>query len=384
MNLMKILGLAALAALTAMVLLGTPSAMAEGTALCKVDQSPCKEANAVKHVHEETLAGASAVLLSTAGSVLCNVLFLGDALGLEGKPLVIHGHFTYSGCNKNGSEGCTVSEVSTDSLIEALKEGHETAKVTGSGEFKVHCGSSINCTYDHKELTATATGPLLSISENGETAISAQTLHQVSGELCPKTAKLDITTVPLEGVYVSKGGEEEGGGNTALCKADESPCTAGNVITHVHEETLAGAKATLLTSLSNVECKALFLGSSLGLGTPLVIHGNFTYTECVRLGKSCTVAEVSADSLIEVLKEAHETAKVTGSGEVNVHCGVFINCTYDGENLAATAKGPLLAISENGEVTISEQTTHKVSGICPAEDKLDIAMMPSEAVYIVE
>lgn len=44
---------------------------------------------------------------------------------------------------------------------------------------------------------------------------------------------------------------------TQLCSADESPCE-GNMISHVHETTLEGAKATLLNSLGNVECDALF------------------------------------------------------------------------------------------------------------------------------
>ena len=117
-------------------------------------------------------------------------------------------------------------------------------------------------------------------------------------------------------------------GNTQLCMNDETPCAAANVIAHVHEETVAGAPATLLTSLGNVTCTALFLGLTLGLGAPLVIHGNFTYTNCLRNGSACTVTEVSTDSLIEVLRTSHETSTVTGNGEVNVHCGFFINCTY--------------------------------------------------------
>jgi hypothetical protein len=170
--------------------------------------------------------------------------------------------------------------------------------------------------------------------------------------------------------------------NTQLCKADESVCAAGNVVSHVHEETLTGAKATLLSSAGNVECKALFLGDTLGLGAPLVIHGHFTYTECKRGTENCTATETSTDSLISVLKEGHETGKVTGNGEVNVHCGFFINCTYDGENLVGTAKGPLLS-SPNGSVTIVKQTTHHTAGsFCPATGELDIATMPLEAVYL--
>jgi RHS repeat-associated protein len=170
--------------------------------------------------------------------------------------------------------------------------------------------------------------------------------------------------------------------NTQLCVADENPCAAGNVISHVHEETVSGAPTTLLSSLGNVTCNALFLGSTLGQGAPLVIHGNFTYSGCLRNGSSCTVKEVSTSTLINVLRTEAEKATVTGEGEVNVHCGIFLNCTYNGEGLSGTAKGPLLA-KPNGEVSLNEQVTHHVGGgICPETGKLDIRTTPLLATYI--
>jgi hypothetical protein len=201
MNRIKMLGLAVFAALMAMAFLGASSAIAEETQLCKTDESPCKEANVVKHVHEETLAGAKAKLLSSLGTVECKALFLGDSLGL-GAPLVIHGTFSYSEC-KRGSENCTATEVNPDSLIQLLGEGHETAKVTGEGEVNVHCGFFINCTYNGEGLTATAKGPLLSTeaNPNGEATISEQSLKRITG-LCPETGKLDIATTPLEKTYI--------------------------------------------------------------------------------------------------------------------------------------------------------------------------------------
>ena len=52
---------------------------------------------------------------------------------------------------------------------------------------------------------------------------------------------------------------------TQLCKADESLCTAGNVVSHIHETTLSGHPAVFLTSAGNILCYALFLGDALGL-----------------------------------------------------------------------------------------------------------------------
>jgi hypothetical protein len=200
----KMLGLAALAALMAMALVGATSAMAENTQLCKNDETPCLAGNVVSHVHEETLTGAPATLLSSLGNVLCTALFLGDSLGL-GAPLIIHGHFTYSSCVRDkpagGTENCTVSETSTDSLINVLRLSHESADVTGTGKVNVHCGLFINCTYNGSGLTGTATGPLLSTFENGNVSISGQTTTKESG-LCPETGLLDINTMPLEKVYI--------------------------------------------------------------------------------------------------------------------------------------------------------------------------------------
>jgi hypothetical protein len=164
---------------------------------------------------------------------------------------------------------------------------------------------------------------------------------------------------------------------TVLCKEDASPCKS--VVTHVHETTLSGAKGKLLTSIVNVECDVLFLGDTVGeSGNPLVITGTFTYTNC----GSCTVEEVGGGVEIKVLKLGHETADVTGEGEVHVNCS-GLNCTYNGEGLLGTGKGPLLSSETNGSVVITEQVAKKVSGLfCPSTSKLDITTTPLSATYI--
>jgi hypothetical protein len=375
MKSIKTLGLAAFAVLMAMAFLGASSAMAGSTQLCMNDEDPC--GSVIEHVHEQTSKGAPARLLSSLGNVTCDALFLGSTLGL-GAPLVIHGNFTYTNCLRNG-EACTVTEVSTSSLIEVLRTAAETAKLTGEGEVNVQCG--INCTYNGEELSGTSKGALLA-GGTGESSTSEAVVHHVGGAICPETSRLDIRMTPLIKTYIASEPPKVSE-STQLCKTDESPCEAANVISHVHEQTAAGAPATLLSSLGNVTCDALFLGLTLGLGAPLVIHGNFTYTNCLRNGKSCTVTEVSTSSLLSVLKTSHETASVTGEGEVNVHCGIFINCTYNGEGLEATAKGPLLSTAANGEVTLNKQVTHHVGGgICPETGKLDIETHPSIKTYI--
>jgi len=172
---------------------------------------------------------------------------------------------------------------------------------------------------------------------------------------------------------------------TTLCSNDsESSCTA---VTHVHETSVTNA--LLLNSVGNVKCAVLFLSTSVGAeAAPLIIKGNFTYSGCFRKKifggeEACTVTEKNGPVEIKVLRTSHETGEVTGKGEVEVKCGTVIECVYNGEGLKGTAKGPLLSTQTNGEVTLSEQTTHVVSGaFCPETAKLDITTTPLSATYI--
>jgi hypothetical protein len=210
----KMLGLAALAALMAMAFVGVTSAMAEPTALCKVDTAlfekekyvktdECPEASRIHHVHEATLEGNKALLLGSV-KVECDALFLGDVTSTNnlGSPLVISGKFTYTNC-KTGTTNCEVKETSASSTITVLRLGHELADVTGSGEVNVHCGFAINCTYNGEGLTGHGLGPLLSTEPNGETRLEEQVTHKSGGTFCPETSKLDILTTSLEATYIS-------------------------------------------------------------------------------------------------------------------------------------------------------------------------------------
>jgi hypothetical protein len=214
MKLLKMFGLVALAALMVMAFVGAGPAMAESTALCAnippydlADEDPtdlpdrdgllavCN--NLVTHVHETTLSGAKAKLLSKAINVECDVLFLGDVLGLA-TPQVIHsGAFTYTNCNT----GCTVTQEGT-ALISVLRLGHETADVAYEYQVHVECGAFIDCKYNGTGLKGTAKGPLLSSHLNGETTITEQTANKVGGAFCPSTAKLDITVTPLTHTWI--------------------------------------------------------------------------------------------------------------------------------------------------------------------------------------
>ena len=164
---------------------------------------------------------------------------------------------------------------------------------------------------------------------------------------------------------------------TTLCEED-SEASCGK-ISHVHETSVS--KAKLLSSIITVECDVLFLGDTGGLASPLEIEGNFTYSNC----GSCTAFEENGPATIKVLRTSHETAKVTGEGQVHIECGAFIDCIYNGTGLVGTGKGVGLSTQLKGEVTLSEQVTNKVGGFgCPSTAKLDIQTTPLEHTYIIQ
>jgi len=201
------LALFALVVLLAIGFLGAPSAIAETTALCKSDESTCGTGNGTTSLHETSVGKAK--LLSGVGTAECNVLFASTKVGSAGAPQELEGNFTYTNCTLSGSS-CTATEENGPAEIKVLKEGHEKAKVTGEYLVHVKCSGFLDCSYTGAGLAGTFKGPLLATQENGEVTISEQSLSkEAGGFLCPKTAKLDITTTPLTAAYLSKGG---GGG----------------------------------------------------------------------------------------------------------------------------------------------------------------------------
>jgi hypothetical protein len=195
------LGLAALTALMTTAFVGAGSAMAENIQLCGHDGSPCE---AVHHLHETSVGKAK--LLTSIGTVECTALFLGDVSSYGAVATVI-GNFTYSGCTLGGSS-CTAKEENPEnapSKITVEKIGVETTKITGEGLIHLICGTSIDCSYNGTNLVGTGKGPLISTQANGEVSISEETTtKEAGGFLCPKTAKLDITTTPLSKIYIAK------------------------------------------------------------------------------------------------------------------------------------------------------------------------------------
>lgn len=204
----KMFGLAALFVLMAIAFVGASSAMAESTVLCSSDieeeeeEAASAQCKPITHVHEVSVGKGQ--LLSSVVSIECEVLFLGDASAKEGAPLEIKGHFTYpmTGCETTSGTLCEVTETSKEAATTFLRTAHELTEVKGTAEVNAHCGSLINCTYNHEGLVGHGLGPLLSKSTNGNVNISEQVMNKTGGAFCPKVAKLDLTTTPLTETFI--------------------------------------------------------------------------------------------------------------------------------------------------------------------------------------
>lgn len=172
------------------------------TVLCDTDPGTgssevCPANHLLTSIDQQTLLGADAKLLTSSGTVECEVNLLGLTVGESGTPLEIIGSFIYSGCGK-----CTVTEEGGPYVLTFTKLGHETADVKGKGELHVFCEGSIDCVYNAERLEGTAKGPLLSGEANGEISFQEKELEKVKGTLCPTTAKLDLVLTTPSGPYI--------------------------------------------------------------------------------------------------------------------------------------------------------------------------------------
>jgi hypothetical protein len=168
--------------------------------------------------------------------------------------------------------------------------------------------------------------------------------------------------------------------STALCKADTEKCTTP--VSHVHYE---AEDLEVLNTTESYKCDALYLANVYALGSPQVLEGAFTYSNC---DKGCSRVEENGPVILHLLRTEHETAELSGTSGAGVRSecggGSLINCVYSFENLIATVKGPLLSTSGSLEIIYSNAILTHVSGVlCPELAKLDATFtLTSPEVYI--
>lgn len=121
MRLIKMSGVAMLAAIATMALVGASPAMAENTALCKALESPCHEESLVTAIHMELTEGTVWRLgtLEPELIVLCLKVLLQATVGELGSPQKLAvSELVFKECGTNKThDNCTVE--ATQSMFEA-------------------------------------------------------------------------------------------------------------------------------------------------------------------------------------------------------------------------------------------------------------------------
>jgi len=196
MKLARMSSLMLVAAMVTMALIVTSSAAAETTALCNVDQDPCKEANQVTEVHYE--AHNTHFLGEYAYG--CSDALLSAAVGKLGTPQTLEAQsMTYTSCGG----GCTrtTEELGT---LSVLRTANESAEVVVNGfKTKVTCSGFSNCIYVLNEQVGVLQGPLLT-GDNGHITFEEVPLEKVGGSLlCPAEVRFDALFEASKQIYVS-------------------------------------------------------------------------------------------------------------------------------------------------------------------------------------
>jgi hypothetical protein len=210
----KVYGLVAILAITALALANAPSALAESTSLCLEDAqvAVCPEGQRANQIH---LIDPAMKILAGTITVQCEALLAGPIKSPNnlGEPLEVEGEFVYTNC-RAGATVCTVLEVNEEpefAPVLILKTGVELGLVESAAEIYVECGMFIKCLYNHEGLSGHALGGLLSLpaSEGGMEKLhityTEQVLKKIGvGFICPNVAKLDALFVSLERLYIRK------------------------------------------------------------------------------------------------------------------------------------------------------------------------------------
>ena len=207
MRLIKMLGLAVVAAIASMAFLGASSASAnQSTTLCKINQLPCASGN--QWPKGTKLAGTSvgtALLLSSLVTVHCNGTASGEITSAAlANPLSGTLVPSFTGCKTSGGTNCTVTTSSGTLLL--LKTGPNVGVATVHNVLaRVQCGVFIDCSYTSKGVQLQAKS--LSGATPARLHANGVELENEGGFLCPDEsfwdALYDVKTSTGGGIYIS-------------------------------------------------------------------------------------------------------------------------------------------------------------------------------------
>jgi hypothetical protein len=200
MRLIKMFGLAALAAVAAMAFVGMTTASGEtSTQICSTHTGlTCGAGNAVTSHHLVLASGTVGQILAAIDILCLGILIEATPLGL-GNPQAIHSlSQTYSGCGTgSGHNNCTVSvPAGQQPLLNLLKTGLDQGVLAAvSGQVRLQCPNiGLDCLYDAAGMEFEVEAGHLTANETG--------VIELGGKfLCPDEGVLDGLLEALTDVY---------------------------------------------------------------------------------------------------------------------------------------------------------------------------------------
>jgi hypothetical protein len=204
MKYLKMLGLAAVAAMALTALVGVGSAAAAGTTLCKTAETPCKAENHYGIGTAISGESSNATLTSSLGNVVCSKSTVGGKTTTTGSNKTnVEGtidSLTFTSCTLTtppflggGTHSCTVSSINTPykAVVADLGATKGSMTVTGTPGAKVDCGASVlRCQFTSSSVTLDVnSGNPATVVADKEPLI--RTVYE--GGICPSESAWDAT-----------------------------------------------------------------------------------------------------------------------------------------------------------------------------------------------
>jgi hypothetical protein len=206
---LKIVGIAAVAAMAFMAVIGAGTASAANTTLCKVEESPCKAENHYAIGTAISSTSSNATLTSNLGSVVCTKSSVGGKTTTTGSSKTdVEGKIeslSFTGCELTTpffgtKHACTVTSINTPYKAVITNNGGTKGTLTvssgGTGDpgAKVDCGQSVlRCQFTAKSLVldALSTTATMAAMITAEAEPLERTVYE--GGICPSESKWDAT-----------------------------------------------------------------------------------------------------------------------------------------------------------------------------------------------
>jgi hypothetical protein len=169
-----------------------------------------------------------------------------------------------------------------------------------------------------------------------------------------------------------------------LCKKNESPCLAENVIEKGGAVGLTSSKTVITTSITDITCKSggylIPITATGGEGKPVEGQGAPFFTECKTAGAgSCTLTALASVQVKFEGTGGNGSMTIPSELKITAHCSFpTVTCTFSAKEIgyAFTGGNPAVALKENQSLSSS-------GAVCPGSASLDSEMKYASSLFIV-